>query len=154
MTKMEDFKFWLFEFCRRLAEEAANRDELDRKARELAEREELTYRTALVQLVERGEVPEYLVFGPSLSPKGNPDFYLDRQMQTAIARGWVGSEAEALTWVVSTFPQIAQLAEIKHRDYHGFREACRKVGGMDPDFARERVVELILAEYRRLKGGS
>lgn len=155
MKKLERFRFHLFEFCHKLAEREACGDELAHQAKELAEKEGLSYKAALFRLAE--EKP-WLIEGFSLGPFGDPDVFLDtyaeRLCGQAKYRNRELTRVEALARARETFPAIAGLSDLIHADWELFKRACTMVGHLDPDYARERVEELILEEAERLREGA
>ena len=157
MKKLKRFKFHLFEFCHKLAEREACRDELAHQAKELAEREGIDYKAALFRLAEaRPWLLEDLPF--SLGAFADPRVYLDSWAESfrAQVKSRAGREipyAEALSRARERFPTIAALSDLIHSDWDLFKRACIRVGHLDPDYARQRVEELILEEARRLREG-
>ena len=155
MKKLQRFKFYLFEFCRKLAEREACRDELAHQAKKLAEREGIDYKVALLRLAE--ERPWLVEDLPlSLGAFADPRVYLDSWAESfrAQVKSRAGREipyAEALSRARERFPTIAALSDLIHSDWDLFKRACIRVGHLDPDYARERVEELILAEAERLR---
>ena len=135
MKKLERFRFHLFEFCRKLAE-----------------KEGIDYKAALFRLAEQ---KPWLVEDFSLGPFGDPDVFLDSYAESlrgqAKYRNQELTRVEALTRAREAFPAIAVLSDLIHADWALFKRACAKVGALDPDYARERVEELILAEAERLR---
>ena len=152
MKKLQRFKFYLFEFCRKLAEREACRDELAHQAKKLAEREGIDYKAALFRLAEG---KPWLIEDFSLGPFGDPDVFLDSYAERfrgqAKHQGQELTRAEALARAREKFSTIAALSDLIHADWELFKRACIRVGHLDPDYARERVEELILAEAERLR---
>lgn len=154
MTKLSKFRFFLFEFCQKLAEREAASEELAERARELSEREGLDYKVALFRLAE--ERP-WLISEPSMGPFGDPNEFLATAAERIRGQnrryGRDISEADALAKARERFPQIAILSDLIHANWELFQAACAAVGKLHPDFARPRVEELILREAERLREG-
>lgn len=153
--KLDRLRFYLFEFCKKLAEREDSQDELARQAKELAEEEEIDYKAALFRLAER---KPWLVEDFSLGPFGDPDVFLDSHAeqirgQIKWRRNQELTRVEALARARASFPAIAALSDLIHSDWALFKKACAKVGRLHPDYARQRVEELVLEEAERLREG-
>ena len=146
MASMEKLKFWLWEFCRELSERRERGEELVNAALRLVERENLAFKAALLRVAD--ERPE-LARDPAFSPLGDPLNYLDEWAERYSKRFKTTYE-EAFQLAIERFPQLHALAELMRSDWGRFLQAAEAVGRMAPDFARDRAVELILEEARRL----